>query len=306
MPWRFSRTASLSSQGGQLRSRLTRFNTDGSPDNTFGAGGVVTSPVASVTSESGVAVQPDGNIVVAGAAVDGTKGTNRSFAVLRYLGHATGPSFTITGPSSFTAGTAGTFTITVLNPDGSADTGYTGTVHFTSSDPQAVLPADFTVLNGVDTFTATLKTAGIQSLTATDTLTPGISGSEANIRVNPAAATHFSVSSPSSVAKGDGVQHHGHGPGRLRQRGHRLHGHRPLHELGQQRRAAGQLHLHGRRRRRAHLHQAEDEDEGLADDHRHRHGVWVDHRQLVDRRELGRWAHRPGGPPSRRAGPRFV
>ena len=78
---------------------------------------------------------------------------------------------------------------TVLNPNGTVDTGYTGTIHFTSSDPQAVLPANvtFSPANaGVATVSVTLKTAGTpaqprpspQSLTAQDTSNPGIIGSE--------------------------------------------------------------------------------------------------------------------------------
>ena len=38
-------------------------------------------------------------------------------------------------------------------------TGYAGTVHFTSSDGQAVLPANGTLTSGTGTFSATLKTA---------------------------------------------------------------------------------------------------------------------------------------------------
>ena len=48
-------------------------------------------------------------------------------------------------------------------------TGYTGTVHFTSTDLQAGLPADATLTNGVGFFAVTLKTAGNQTITATDT-----------------------------------------------------------------------------------------------------------------------------------------
>ena len=47
-------------------------------------------------------------------------------------------------PATITAGVAGSFTVTAKNADGSTNTGYRGTVHFTSSDPQAVLPADYT------------------------------------------------------------------------------------------------------------------------------------------------------------------
>jgi hypothetical protein len=115
------------------------------------------------------------------------------------------PSFAVTGfPSPTTAGTAGTFTVTALDAQGNTLPGYTGTVHFTSSDPQAVLPADymFTAADqGVHTFSATLKTAGSQALVASDAVMSGINGQE-GIVVNPAAATHLVLSGPSSVTAG--------------------------------------------------------------------------------------------------------
>jgi len=105
-------------------------------------------------------------------------------------------SFSISGfPASITAGVAGTFTVTALNADGSTDTSYTDTVHFTSSDIQAGLPADYTFTSadaGVHSFSAILKTAGTQSITATDTAT-GITASQTGIVVNPAAASSFLV-----------------------------------------------------------------------------------------------------------------
>ena len=70
--------------------------------------------------------------------------------------------------------------MTARDAFGNTATGYTGTVHFTSSDAQATLPADYTFTagdTGVHTFTATLKTAGTQSLTATDTVDSSITGS---------------------------------------------------------------------------------------------------------------------------------
>src|SRR5262249_13155576 len=76
-------------------------------------------------------------------------------------------------PSPATAATPGTFTVPVQDAFGNTATDYRGTVHFTSSDGQAALPADYTFTaadNGVHTFTATLKTAGTQSITATDTV----------------------------------------------------------------------------------------------------------------------------------------
>jgi FG-GAP-like repeat/FG-GAP repeat len=106
-------------------------------------------------------------------------------------------SFAVGGfPSSISAGTAGNFTITVKYGDGSTDVNYIGTVHFTSSDYQAVLPADYTFTAadaGVHTFSAALKTAGTQSITATDTAAVDVSGTESGITVNPLAASRLTV-----------------------------------------------------------------------------------------------------------------
>jgi len=113
------------------------------------------------------------------------------------------PSFAVNGfPSPSTAGVAGTFTVSVTDANGVPDISYTGTIHFSSSDPQAVLPADykFTAADqGVHTFTAALKTAGAQSITVTDASNSSIAGSESGITVTPGAATHFLISGPSSI-----------------------------------------------------------------------------------------------------------
>ena len=74
-------------------------------------------------------------------------------------------------PSPVQAGVAGNFTVTALDEFGNVATGYRGTIHFTSSDSQAVLPADYTFTAadaGVHTFSATLNTTGSQTLTASD------------------------------------------------------------------------------------------------------------------------------------------
>jgi len=115
------------------------------------------------------------------------------------------PSFQISGfPSSTGAGTSQTFTVTVQT-DGTTDTGYTGTVHFTSSDPQAALPADyaFTAANaGVNTFTATLKTAGTQAIAATDTANSFLTGSGTTTVTSAAASGLTSGGFPSPTTAG--------------------------------------------------------------------------------------------------------
>ena len=52
---------------------------------------------------------------------------------------------------------AGSFTVTAQDAYGNRATGYTGTVHFTSSDAQASLPVDYTFTAadaGMHTFSA--------------------------------------------------------------------------------------------------------------------------------------------------------
>jgi autotransporter-associated beta strand protein len=125
-------------------------------------------------------------------------GTSNTIAVSA----AAATHFSVSAPGSATAGTAFNFTVTALDAFNNTATGYTGTVHFTSSDGNAMLPADSTLTNGVGTFSATLKTAGNQTLTATDTVTSSITGTSNTIAVAAAAATHFSVSAPATATAG--------------------------------------------------------------------------------------------------------
>ncbi|HKB40644.1 MAG TPA: hypothetical protein VKD72_29735, partial [Gemmataceae bacterium] len=107
--------------------------------------------------------------------------------------------FTVSAPSSVTAGSPFNLTVTAHNPDGTIDASYTGTVQFTSTDGQAVPPANYTFTttataaagttpdNGVHIFSVTLKTAGSQTVTATDTASSSITGNT-SVTVNPALA----------------------------------------------------------------------------------------------------------------------
>jgi hypothetical protein len=107
-------------------------------------------------------------------------------------------SFTVTGfPTSQTAGVAGSIVVVAKDALGNITTGYRGTVHFSSTDVQAVLPADYTFVAGdagQHSFPAvTLKTAGSQSVTITDTTSPSITGSQSGISVTPAATASLLV-----------------------------------------------------------------------------------------------------------------
>ena len=111
-------------------------------------------------------------------------------------------------------------TVTAKDAFGNTAVGYTGTVHFTSNDGQAVLPANYTFVagdNGLHSFSATLKTAGTRSITATDTVTSSITGTQSglhdgadasvqiiyrqvrNVLTVPSAAVHLAADGSSYV-----------------------------------------------------------------------------------------------------------
>jgi hypothetical protein len=101
-------------------------------------------------------------------------------------------------PSPYTTNSAASVTVTALDAPGNTATGYRGTVHFTSSDAAATLPANYTFTaadNGAHTFTngVTLKTVGTRSVTATDTVSSSINGSQTGISVTAAAASTLVV-----------------------------------------------------------------------------------------------------------------
>ncbi|HEX7287277.1 MAG TPA: hypothetical protein VF532_13915 [Candidatus Angelobacter sp.] len=99
-------------------------------------------------------------------------------------------------------------------------TGYAGTVHFTSSDPTAVLPADYTFTAadaGTHTFPVTLSTLGDQTITVTDTRSAGFVGSATtNVNTTPdlsitkAHAGNFTLGQSGSYTIT--VANVGHGP----------------------------------------------------------------------------------------------
>jgi len=117
---------------------------------------------------------------------------------------ATTTHFSVTGfPSSSAAGTAGTITVTALNASNSTVTSYSGTVKITSSDAAAGLPANAALTNGVGTFAVVLITAGTQTITATDTVTASITGTQSGIVVTATAAANFIVNGfPAFVTAG--------------------------------------------------------------------------------------------------------
>jgi len=86
----------------------------------------------------------------------------------------------ITGPAPTYVGAPFSLTVTAQNPNTTTATGYRGTVHFTSSDPAAVMPPDYTFTAGdagMHVFTGVvLNTTGVITITASDPVTSFVLG----------------------------------------------------------------------------------------------------------------------------------
>jgi hypothetical protein len=112
--------------------------------------------------------------------------------------------FTLSAPTSATAGQTVPLTLTAWDHYGNIATGYTGTVTFASTDPQAALPASYAFTaadNGTHTFDAALVKAGAQSIKITDTAGEVI-GAYAGLLVNPAPAVALVIQAPSKITTG--------------------------------------------------------------------------------------------------------
>jgi hypothetical protein len=99
--------------------------------------------------------------------------------------------FLIAAPVTVTPGRSFTITVTALTSSSQLDCLYTGTVTFGSSVGLEGLPANYTFTKadaGSHTFTVTLNTPGLQTLTVTDSVHAAIAGT-ASVTVNPAGAT---------------------------------------------------------------------------------------------------------------------
>lgn len=103
--------------------------------------------------------------------------------------------FSVAAPATANAGTSIPFTVTALSASNSTITGYPGTVHFTSTDTQATLPADSTLTGGTGTFSATLNTAGKWTIAATDTAAPSITGVSTSINVSGTQGLQINITS---------------------------------------------------------------------------------------------------------------
>lgn len=92
--------------------------------------------------------------------------------------------------------------ITVVGRDtfGNIATGYSGTVHISSSDAAAVLPADVALVNGTATFSVTLLTVGTQTITATDIANASLTATMSSDALPPVPALYTVEGYPATTA----------------------------------------------------------------------------------------------------------
>ncbi len=113
---------------------------------------------------------------------------------------AAATALTVAGvPSPIASHATANVTVTAVDSYGNVDHGYRGTVHFTSTDPSAVLASNYAFTsadNGTHTFTGgvSFRTAGPRSVTATDTAHASINGKQDAISVVPGAVTSVTFS----------------------------------------------------------------------------------------------------------------
>ena len=111
-------------------------------------------------------------------------------------------------PASVSAGTPTGFILWAADGAGMTDPTYRGTVHLTSTDAHATLPADYTFTaadGGVHSTQLTLATGGAQTVTATDVERPTITGTSTVIAVTGTASPTPSPTPTASPTPGAAI-----------------------------------------------------------------------------------------------------
>lgn len=107
----------------------------------------------------------------------------------------------LTAPGTASPGVAVQVTVTARDQFDNVTPAYGGTVHFTSSDLAASLPANNTLISGTRTFSVTFATPGSQTLTVADTINGTLTDTKA-ITVNAACSTTFTNTSAITIPAG--------------------------------------------------------------------------------------------------------
>lgn len=98
-------------------------------------------------------------------------------------GNTAATHFSLTAPAAVSAGATFSVTVTALDSANNVATGYSGIVNFTSTDGQFGLSGGQALIGATGTFPLTLRSAGSQTITATDVAKPTITGTTSSIAV---------------------------------------------------------------------------------------------------------------------------
>ncbi len=162
--------------------------------------------VGDVTGKTSVAVTPGADTTYTLTATRKGSTVHATTSVSVGAAPASGFKVEATSAALVVAGAPAGYTVTALGPSGAVNAAYRGTVHFSSTDLMAALPADLTFSAadaGQHAVTATFKTAGDRALVAADAAQPSSQG-VAKVTVSPAAAVSLALSGlPASPVAGD-------------------------------------------------------------------------------------------------------
>ncbi len=140
-----------------------------------------------------MALLPGSPALGAGIAVSGVttdqRGVPRGNVLDIGAYQATATQLDLSGfPSSTASGVSHSFTVNAVDPFGQPALDFNSPVTFSSSDPSATLPTGGSLVAGQGTFTATLNTPGVRSITAS---AGGLIGSQTGITVSAPATASF-------------------------------------------------------------------------------------------------------------------
>src|SRR5438105_9065009 len=162
--------------------------------------------VGEVTGKTSVTVKPAATTRYTLTASHDSDSVTSAVTVTVVPAQAVGFSVARAGTADAVAGAPQTFTVVALNGSGAIQPGFRGTVHFSSDDAAATLPADyaFTAADaGSHAVSVTFKTAGARVLTATDTSARGAQGISRVIVIAAGAAQLALSGIPSQTLAGD-------------------------------------------------------------------------------------------------------
>jgi len=144
-----------------------------------------------------VALSADGHTAVVGGDDDQPPGSVWVFV-------SSPVRLSVSAPATVVAGSPFSFMVTAVDTNNLPVTSYTGTVHFSTTDPMGILPQDVMLTNGTGTFSATLRTGNPSpTITASDTVNQYISGTSIPIGIQSAGVASLTFSAvPTLVIPG--------------------------------------------------------------------------------------------------------